>query len=78
MFAPSSAKIALVLAGFCHLFGGNVFHMSGHAMQTIVGHLAWFALLSRPLFSCLHSAYDFQRQDGVERHSLLPSDVDWR
>ena len=34
-------------------------------LQTVLGHLAWFALLARPIFSTLHEAYADARRDDA-------------
>ena len=51
--------MTLVLVGLAAFFEDSQRELSALEMQTLLGHLAWFALLTRPLFSCLHKVYDF-------------------
>ena len=47
--------------------------LSALHLQNILGHLAWFALLTRPVFSCLYTAYDVAR-DGTSLPLVLPTE----
>ena len=55
--APSCDKMALVFVGLVFLLGNPSVKLTGLELQAVLGHLAWFALLTRPVFSCLHEVY---------------------
>ena len=44
--------------------------MRASDLQALLGHLAWFALLARGVFSCLHVVYDDARGDAADLISL--------
>ena len=64
LLTPSAQKMMLVLIGLTCVLDRSATAASILHMQTILGHLAWFALLARHTFSCLHSVYDFARGEG--------------
>ena len=70
LITPSAVKMALVVAGLADFLVRPAREISPLEMQTVLGHLAWFALLSRPVFSCLHKVYDFSRALTTDRIEL--------
>ena len=71
---PAATKMALVLVGLAHFCSRERPSCTTLQLQALLGHLAWFALLTRPVFSCLHSAYDVARAEGdTARH--IPADT---
>ena len=65
-----AAKMALVFAGLVHFIARTSHGISAEELQTILGHIAWFALLSRPIFSCMHRVYELARSESVARETL--------
>ena len=49
LITPSASKMALVVCGLSWFVSNHAPAMSALEMQTFLGHLAWSALLSRPL-----------------------------
>jgi hypothetical protein len=68
--APARDKLALVLVGLVHLLINSSIETTPLELQTILGHLAWFALLTRPVFSSLHEVYADARRDGSSKSRL--------
>lgn len=68
--APSSDKLALVIVGLVLLLNNASILLTPLELQAILGHLAWFALLSRPVFSCLHEAYAEARRVDTTKARL--------
>ena len=60
--APSCDKMSLVLVGLVFLLSDPSIMLTGLELQAVLGHLAWFALLTRPVFSCLHEVYAEARE----------------
>ena len=67
---PHAKKMALVVSGLTHFVSTAVRAISPEELQTILGHIAWFALLARPIFSCMHRTYEVARLPEAERHTL--------
>ena len=44
--------------------------LSALELQAVLGHLAWFALLTRPVFSTLHDVYAEARRDDTSKAPL--------
>ena len=70
LLTPSASKMVFVLCGITWFLRGDDMLLSVLEMQTFLGHIAWIALLCRPVFSCLHVVYDFARQDDIDRTAL--------
>ena len=65
--APTSDKLALVLVGLVYLLSNATATVTPLELQAILGHLAWFALLARPVLSCLHEVYgETRRLDTIK------------
>ena len=50
LLTPHTKKIALVFSGLVCLLACATPDISPLELQTILGHVAWFALLARPIF----------------------------
>ena len=72
---PAAAKMALVFVGLIHFCGQAAHSCTVQQLQALLGHLAWFALLARPVFSCLHTVYDRANCEESGRIDLLPDNV---
>lgn len=64
---PSADKMALVLVGIVALLYDSSISLSVVELQALLGHIAWFALLARPVFSCLHEVYVDARQSTTAK-----------
>ena len=56
-FAPHGKKLAKVLRGCIHFLSHG--EASRLEVSALIGHLSWFALMVRALFSCFASIYGF-------------------
>jgi len=70
---PELGKLTRVLAGLIFLLETGTALSSDH-LAALDGHLAWLALLNRPIFSALHAVYKFSRSDASVP-VLLPVDA---
>ena len=66
--APNLGKSLKVLSGLLYFLG--VRRASRLEVAAALGHLAWFALLSRPTFSGLHCVYEDARDNSTTRAAL--------
>ena len=73
LLTPSATKMLLVMVGMACFLGDTQRKASVVQMQTILGHLAWFALLARHTFLCFHTVYDFARGDGDDMLDVPPT-----
>jgi hypothetical protein len=71
LLAPARVKLVSLLLGVAH-FLNTPMTISPVGLGAILGHMSWFTQLSRPLYSCFHSVYDFARIPDDSTPSHLP------
>jgi hypothetical protein len=70
--APHGGKLALVMSAVVFA----ILHpLSPRELMTILGHIQWFFLLSRPTFAVLDACYAFARQTPADVAQQLPREV---
>jgi len=73
LLCPELVKLVRVLSGIVFLLTSDG-QLTSDQLAALDGHLAWMALLNRPVFSALHAAYRFSRA-GATEPMPLPDDV---
>ena len=59
-----------MLVGVVYLLNNVAAMVTPLELQAILGHLAWFALVTRPVFSCLHEMYEETKRVGTSKARL--------
>ena len=65
---PNTGKLAKILAGMCWFASAPC--LSSLELGAILGHLSWFALMSRPTFACFHEVYKLLDYSTASRFVL--------